>query len=120
MAITYKRGDADERPWGRWEVLDVGEHFIVKRIAVKPGGILSLQSHNHRSEHWIVVEGTARVTKDDEIFDLVANEHVYLPVGTKHRVANPGDVTMEFVEVQTGETLDEGDIIRYEDQYGRS
>ncbi len=117
--VTYRRGESDERPWGRWEVLDIGDAFCVKRISVRPGGCLSLQLHHHRSEHWIVVAGVARVTRGKEVFDLHANEGVYIPVETIHRVANPGDELMEFIEVQTGDRLDENDIVRFEDSYGR-
>lgn len=118
--ITYKAGDSDERPWGRWRVVEVGEGFIVKRITVVPGGILSLQLHHHRSEHWIVVRGRARATRGEEILDLAAGEAVFIPVGTAHRVENPGSEPMEFIEVQYGDRLDESDIVRLEDRYGRS
>jgi len=117
--VLYKRGESDERPWGRWEVLDIGPGFIVKRISVHPGGVLSLQKHHHRAEHWTIVAGTARVTLDDDVFDLTADHHVYIPQGAKHRVANPGDELMEFIEVQTGDKLDENDIVRFEDSYAR-
>ena len=120
MANNYKRGDKDSRPWGTWEVLDSGEGFCVKRIMVTPGNILSLQSHNHRAEHWIIVKGEAVVTLGEEKLPKKANESVYIPVGVKHRIQNDSNENMEFIEVQTGETLDEGDIIRYEDSYGRS
>lgn len=118
--VVYQRGESDERPWGRWEVLETGEDFAVKRITVKPGGILSLQLHHHRQEHWIVVAGTARVTRGEETFDLTPNSHVYIPIETAHRVANPGDTPMEFIEVQYGQNLDENDIVRIEDSYGRA
>jgi mannose-6-phosphate isomerase-like protein (cupin superfamily) len=118
--VTYRRGDSDERPWGRWEVLDVGDGFAVKRISVKPGAILSLQLHHHREEHWVVVRGRARVTRGDETFDLARNQSVFIPIETAHRIENPGDEVMEFVEVQVGDKLDENDIVRLEDRYGRS
>jgi mannose-6-phosphate isomerase-like protein (cupin superfamily) len=118
--VTYRRGDSDERPWGRWEVLDVGDGFAVKRISVKPGAILSLQLHHHREEHWVVVRGRARVTRGDETFDLGRNQSVFIPIETAHRIENPGDEVMEFVEVQVGDKLDENDIVRLEDRYGRS
>jgi mannose-6-phosphate isomerase-like protein (cupin superfamily) len=118
--VTYRRGDADERPWGRWEVLDIGPGFAVKRITVAPGGILSLQLHHHRAEHWTIVVGTARVTRGTEILDLGAGAHVHIPQETPHRIANPGTVPMEFIEVQYGERLDEADIVRLEDSYGRT
>jgi mannose-6-phosphate isomerase-like protein (cupin superfamily) len=117
--VMYKRGENDERPWGRWEVLETGDAFCVKRISVRPGGCLSLQLHHHRSEHWIVVAGVARVTRGKEEFDLKANESVYIPVETVHRVANQSEELMEFIEVQQGDRLDENDIVRLEDSYGR-
>lgn len=120
MANTYKRGEKDNRPWGTWEVLDSGEGFCVKRILVTPGNILSLQSHNFRAEHWIIVKGEAVVTLGEEKLPKKANESVYIPVGVKHRIQNDSQENMEFIEVQTGETLDENDIIRYEDTYGRA
>jgi mannose-1-phosphate guanylyltransferase / mannose-6-phosphate isomerase len=110
----------DHRPWGWFESLVVGNRFQVKRIHVHPGAALSLQSHHHRSEHWIVVEGTARVTVDDEVKLISENQSVYIPLGAVHRMENPGKVPMVLVEVQTGSYLDEDDIIRYEDVYARS
>ncbi len=117
--VMYARGDADERPWGRWEVLDVGERFVVKRISVRPGGRLSLQRHNHRQEHWVVVRGRARVTRDEETLELGPDDSVFIPLGAWHRIENPGEELMEFIEVQTGDRLDENDIERREDIYGR-
>lgn len=110
----------DYRPWGWYESLVIGERFQVKRIVVTPGAALSLQSHHHRSEHWIVVEGTARVTVDDEVKLLSENQSVYIPLGAVHRMENPGKVPMVLIEVQTGPYLGEDDIIRYEDVYARS
>ena len=110
----------DHRPWGWFESLVVGERFQVKRIHVHPGAALSLQSHHHRSEHWIVVQGTARVTVDDEVTLLTENQSVYIPLGAVHRMENPGKVPMVLIEVQTGSYLGEDDIIRYEDVYARS
>lgn len=110
----------DYRPWGWYESLIVGTRFQVKRIVVKPGAALSLQSHVHRSEHWIVVEGTARVTVNDEVTLLVENQSVYIPLGAVHRMENPGKVPMVLIEVQTGSYLGEDDIIRYEDVYLRT
>ena len=107
------------RPWGWYETLCLGDRFQVKRIMVKPGGILSLQSHRHRSEHWTVVAGTAEVTIGDEIKLVTENQSVYIPLGEKHRMANPGKVEMYLIEVQTGAYLGEDDIVRYEDVYGR-
>jgi mannose-6-phosphate isomerase-like protein (cupin superfamily) len=119
MAVEYAVGDSDERPWGRWEILAVGEQYACKRITVKPGGKLSLQLHHHRDEHWTIVEGRARVTANDEQTDVGPNTHVFIPKKTAHRIENPGDVNVVFIEVQQGDTLDENDIIRLEDVYGR-
>lgn len=109
----------DHRPWGWFESLVMGDRFQVKRIHVHPGAALSLQSHHHRSEHWIVVEGTAKVTVDDEVKLVSENQSVYIPLGAVHRMENPGIVPMVLVEVQTGSYLGEDDIIRYEDVYAR-
>ena len=109
----------DHRPWGWFESLVVGDRFHVKRIVVHPGAALSLQSHHHRSEHWIVVEGTARVTIDDEVKLVTENQSVYIPLGAVHRMENPGKVPMALIEVQTGNYFGEDDIIRYEDVYAR-
>jgi mannose-1-phosphate guanylyltransferase/mannose-6-phosphate isomerase len=109
----------DHRPWGWFESLVLGPRFQVKRIMVHPGASLSLQSHFHRSEHWIVVEGTARVTVGDEVRLLTENQSVYIPLGDKHRLENPGRVPMVLIEVQTGPYVGEDDIVRYEDKYAR-
>lgn len=109
----------DHRPWGYFETLALEDRFQVKRIVVKPGAALSLQSHMHRSEHWIVVAGTARVTINDEVRLLSENQSVYIPLGAIHRMENPGKVPMVLIEVQTGTYLGEDDIIRYEDIYSR-
>ncbi len=109
----------DHRPWGWFETLALADRFQVKRIVVKPGAALSLQSHMHRSEHWIVVKGTARVTIGDEVRLVSENESVYVPLGVKHRMENPGKLPMVLIEVQTGAYLGEDDIIRYEDVYAR-
>ncbi len=109
----------DHRPWGWFESLVVGGRFQVKRIVVHPGAALSLQSHHHRSEHWIVVQGTARVTVDETVKLVSENESVYIPLGAVHRMENPGKVPMVLIEVQTGSYLGEDDIIRYEDVYAR-
>ncbi len=109
----------DHRPWGHFETLALDTRFQVKRIVVKPGAALSLQSHHHRSEHWIVVSGTARVTVDTEVRLLSENQSVYIPLGAVHRMENPGKVPMVLIEVQTGSYLGEDDIIRYEDVYAR-
>lgn len=107
------------RPWGSYDSVDVGDGFQVKRIKVKPGAALSLQSHERRAEHWIVVRGTARVTRNNDVFELFANQSTYIPIGAKHRLENPGDDMLELIEVQSGDYLGEDDIVRYEDVYGR-
>lgn len=116
QATTFPK---DHRPWGWFESLVIGQRFQVKRIHVYPGAAVSLQSHHHRSEHWIVVEGTAKVTVDDEVRLVSENQSIYVPLGTKHRMENPGKVPMVLIEVQTGSYLGEDDIIRYEDVYAR-
>src|SRR6478735_3360388 len=108
------------RPWGSYDSVDVGDGFQVKRIKVKPGATLSLQSHTRRAEHWIVVRGTARVTRDNDVFELHANQSTYIPIGAKHRLENPGQEMLELIEVQSGDYLGEDDIVRYEDVYGRT
>ncbi|MEH6836299.1 MULTISPECIES: mannose-1-phosphate guanylyltransferase/mannose-6-phosphate isomerase [Falsihalocynthiibacter] len=110
----------DHRPWGWFESLVIGDRFQVKRIVVHPGAALSLQSHHHRSEHWIVVEGTAKVTVNEDVKLISENQSVYIPLGAVHRMENPGKVPMVLIEVQTGTYLGEDDIIRYEDVYARS
>ena len=107
------------RPWGHYDSVDVGERFQVKRITVKPGAALSLQMHHHRAEHWIVVSGTAKVTRGDEVILLGENQSTYIPLGVRHRLENPGVVPLELVEVQSGSYLGEDDIVRFEDVYGR-
>jgi mannose-1-phosphate guanylyltransferase/mannose-6-phosphate isomerase len=107
------------RPWGWYQTMDLGARFRVKRIQVTPGAKLSLQKHHHRAEHWVVVQGTAEVTRDDEVITVRENESVYLPLGTVHRLANPGRIPVEIIEVQTGSYLEEDDIIRIEDDFGR-
>jgi mannose-1-phosphate guanylyltransferase/mannose-6-phosphate isomerase len=108
------------RPWGWYDGVDSGERFQVKRIGVKPGASLSLQMHHHRAEHWIVVSGTAQVTKGDEVFLVSENQSTYIPLGVTHRLKNPGVVPLEMIEVQSGSYLGEDDIVRFEDTYGRS
>jgi mannose-1-phosphate guanylyltransferase / mannose-6-phosphate isomerase len=107
------------RPWGSYDSLDAGERFQVKRLSVKPGGQLSSQMHHHRAEHWIVVQGTARVTCGDKTFLLSENESTYIPIGATHRIENPGKVALHIVEVQSGSYLGEDDIVRFDDIYGR-
>ena len=111
--------ERDERPWGMYEVLAEGEGYKVKRIEVKPGQRLSLQSHEKRSEHWVVVTGTALVTVGEQEITLRVNQHLIIPTQTKHRVANPGDAPLVFIEVQSGSYLGEDDITRFEDDYNR-
>jgi len=108
------------RPWGSYESLVISDGFQVKRIVVNPGQQLSLQMHHHRAEHWIVVKGTAEVTCEDKVFMLAEDESTYIPLGHKHRLANPGQIALELIEVQSGAYLGEDDIVRFEDVYGRS
>lgn len=108
------------RPWGKYDSIDSGERYQVKRITVKPGAKLSVQMHHHRAEHWIVVSGTATVRRDDEEMLVTENESVYLPVGSVHSLHNPGKIPLELIEVQSGAYLGEDDIVRFEDLYGRS
>ena len=107
------------RPWGTFDSIDSGERFKVKRISVKPGGRLSLQKHEKRAEHWVVIRGTAKVTRGNEIFELKENESTYIPIGVVHRLENPRDSELEIIEVQTGTYFGEDDIFRFEDEYGR-
>lgn len=108
------------RPWGSYDSIDMGERFQVKRIIVNPGAALSLQKHHHRAEHWVIVSGTAEVTRNDEVFLLAENESTFLPLGAVHRLRNPGKVPLELIEVQSGSYLGEDDIVRLEDVYGRA
>jgi mannose-1-phosphate guanylyltransferase/mannose-6-phosphate isomerase len=118
-AVTEEHAKV-HRPWGSYQSTDRGDRFQVKRIVVKPGGRLSLQQHHHRAEHWVVVCGTARVTIGEEIKMVHENESTYIPIGTKHRLENPGRINLELIEVQTGSYLGEDDIVRIEDDYCRS
>ena len=122
---TEKRPEATDhkrvhRPWGYYESIDAGERFQVKRIVVIPGGVLSLQKHRHRAEHWVVVHGTAEVTIGDKVRAVHENESVYIPIGSVHRLANRGKISLELIEVQTGSYLGEDDIERFEDVYKRT
>jgi mannose-1-phosphate guanylyltransferase/mannose-6-phosphate isomerase len=108
------------RPWGSYDSLEEGQRFQVKRIVVKPGASLSLQKHHHRAEHWVVVSGTAEVTCDDKVFLLGENQSTYIPLGSRHRLRNPGKLPLELIEVQSGSYLGEDDIVRYDDVYGRA
>jgi mannose-1-phosphate guanylyltransferase/mannose-6-phosphate isomerase len=107
------------RPWGSYDSVDNGDRFQVKRLSVKPGASMSLQLHHHRAEHWIVVSGTARITRGEEVFLLEENQSTYIPVGAKHRIENPGKIPLHIIEVQSGSYLGEDDIVRFEDRYGR-
>ena len=129
QAVTKLKGDSRSehlnhrlvyRPWGSYECIDAGKRFQVKRITVNPGASLSLQLHQHRAEHWIVVSGTAQVTRGDEVFLVTENESTYIPLGVKHRLENKGSIPLEMIEVQSGSYLGEDDIVRFDDIYGRS
>ncbi|AKV07582.1 mannose-1-phosphate guanyltransferase [Pseudomonas fluorescens NCIMB 11764] len=117
QAISHRKVS---RPWGWYDSIDMGDRFQVKRIGVKPGASLSLQKHHHRAEHWIVVKGTAEVTRGIETFLLTENQSTYIPIGELHRLKNPGMVELEIIEVQSGSYLGENDIVRFEDNYGRA
>lgn len=117
QAVQHRRV---ARPWGWYDSVDVGLRHQVKRITVKPGATLSLQMHHHRAEHWVVVSGTAEVTNGEEVMVLKENQSTYIPQGQVHRLANPGDVPLEIIEIQSGHYLGEDDIVRFEDNYGRS
>jgi mannose-1-phosphate guanylyltransferase/mannose-6-phosphate isomerase len=108
------------RPWGWYDSIDQGERFKVKRIQVKPGASLSLQMHQHRAEHWVVVKGTAEITNGNQVITLTENQSTYIPQGQTHRLANPGKTPLEIIEVQSGSYLGEDDIVRFEDTYGRN
>lgn len=114
-----KSNKIEERPWGKFEIFATAKNYQVKRLTVYPQGKLSLQSHNHRSEHWVVVHGTAKITNGEKEIILHENESTYIPVGHKHRLENPEKTNLEVIEVQTGDYLGEDDIIRYEDIYNR-
>jgi mannose-1-phosphate guanylyltransferase/mannose-6-phosphate isomerase len=116
-ALLHRRVN---RPWGAYEGVDVGARFQVKRITVNPGAKLSLQKHHHRAEHWVVVKGTAKVTRGDKTLLLGENQSTYIPLGEVHRLENPGQIPLEIIEVQSGSYLGEDDIVRLEDTYGRS
>lgn len=107
------------RPWGSYEGIDSGDRFQVKRLIVNPGASISLQLHHHRAEHWVVVKGTAKVTRGEEMLLLAENQSTYIPVGMKHRLENPGNIPLEIIEVQSGGYLGEDDIVRFEDRYNR-
>lgn len=118
-AVRYAVGDHDRRPWGEWRVVDIGEGFAIKRITVRPGARLSLQYHHHRAEHWLIVQGHGRITRDRDLIEVAAVQSVDIPLGALHRVENTGDVDLIIVEIQHGALLDENDIVRVEDDYRR-
>ena len=123
--VKENRGEADalprvHRPWGSYETLHAGHRVQVKHIVVKPGGKLSLQMHHHRAEHWVVVQGTARIRRGDEEIMLTEDQSTYIPLGTAHRLENPGKIPLHVIEVQSGSYLGEDDIVRFEDHYGRA
>jgi len=118
-AVRYSVGEHEERPWGNWRVVDAGPTFITKRVEVKPGQRLSLQYHEHRSEHWVIVAGIGEATVDDRTTTVKPGDYVVIPCGNTHRIHNTGETTLIFVEVQYGDTLDERDIVRLQDDYSR-
>jgi mannose-1-phosphate guanylyltransferase / mannose-6-phosphate isomerase len=115
-AVEHRRS---YRPWGYYQSVDTGTRYQVKRIVVKPGAKLSLQKHFHRAEHWVVVRGTAEVTINGEVRAIHENESIYVPIGSAHRLANPGKIPLELIEVQVGSYLGEDDIVRLDDVYAR-
>jgi mannose-1-phosphate guanylyltransferase len=117
---AYKLHKTVTRPWGSYTLLEEGPGFKIKRIEVRPGAALSLQLHHRRSEHWVVVQGLARVTRGEDVFDIGPNESTYIPVETRHRLENPGTAPLAIIEVQCGDYLGEDDIVRFDDRYGRS
>ena len=117
--VRYDRGEAGERPWGRWLVLETGDGFCVKRIEVEPGQRLSLQYHHHRSEDWIIVGGSGLVECNAEMTSVRSGDRIRIPLLAHHRIRNTGDALLIFIEVQHGSMLDENDIVRVEDDYGR-
>jgi mannose-6-phosphate isomerase-like protein (cupin superfamily) len=119
MGIRYQLNEKDNRPWGSWEVITVGNKYIVKKIIVNPHSALSLQMHHHREEHWVFTLGKAMVTVGDERKELVSGQTAFIQKETKHRVENTTDEPVEFIEIQLGDTLDENDIVRFEDRYNR-
>ncbi len=117
--VRYVLGEWDSRPWGTWEVLATGDRYTLKRIKVLPGHRLSLQYHHHRSEHWTIVQGFAEVQLDDAVHQMSPGQHIHIPVGAVHRVRAFGSEPLVFLEIQVGELLDENDIVRISDDYGR-
>ena len=120
MEQGYEVGETDQRPWGRWTVLAAGGGYIIKRIEVEPGQILSLQRHQYRAEHWVILEGEAEVTIGDQTMQKAKQDAALIPIAAVHRIANVGSGPLVFIEVQLGDRLEESDIVRLEDSYGRS
>ena len=120
VTTTQRSLVSEERPWGRWTVLEEGPAYKIKRIEVKPGHRLSLQMHHHRSEHWIVLSGTAKVVKGGEVIYVHQHESTYVPAATHHRIENPGLLPLVIIEIANGEYLGEDDIVRIEDDYQRA
>jgi mannose-6-phosphate isomerase-like protein (cupin superfamily) len=120
VSASYAVGQRDDRPWGHWEILGVGPSYAVKRILVHPGARLSLQRHAHRAEHWVIVAGCGNVTRGDEVIPVTAGQHVVIGLGDAHRIENSGTEDLLFIEVQHGPHIDESDIERLQDDYGRS
>ena len=116
----YSPNEHGERPWGSWTVLDAGQGFCVKRIVVAPGQRLSLQYHNHRAENWVIISGRGEVELDGEQIAVRGGDHVHIPQGARHRVLNPSSEMLKILELQSGDVLDEEDIVRLEDDYARS
>ena len=119
MTVNYKINEESVRPWGTWKVIDKGENYVVKKIIVSPMSSLSLQMHNYREENWFILKGTATVTIGEDKFVLCERQKAYIPVKTKHRLENLTENYIEFIEIQTGDKLDENDIIRFDDLYNR-
>jgi len=115
----YNLNDTEARPWGNYAVIETGKNYVVKKITVNPNGILSYQRHQHRAEHWVVVSGNAVITLDDKQYPVTTNQHFFIPQKSWHRIANPHNESLTFIEVQTGDILDESDIERKDDKYNR-
>jgi mannose-1-phosphate guanylyltransferase / mannose-6-phosphate isomerase len=120
LTATNTNGSIVERPWGTYQSVLAGNRFQVKLITVQPGGRLSLQHHHHRAEHWVVVQGSAQITCGERVFMLYENQSTFIPQGAVHRLENPGRISLEMIEVQSGGYLGEDDIVRTEDAYGRT
>jgi mannose-6-phosphate isomerase-like protein (cupin superfamily) len=120
MGIRYQLNEKDNRPWGSWEVVNIGNKYIVKKIVVNPHSALSLQLHHHREEHWVITSGKAIITIGEKRMELLPGKAVMIPKETKHRMENITDEPIEFIEIQMGNILDENDIVRFEDRYNRT